>query len=440
MSSQDAVPGLIPLLSVLQCAVCRTSDWGTIADGPTTRVACAGCGHYHVFQQGILRVRYSAEHADVRREREAVRQIELNPELGGWRETYEHPETTAPDLKAAYLSLPYGDGSFRFEEPGYFANVRRFAPEFDFVSGLLPASRGRLLDLGADGTWSTARLAALGFESIALDITDHLTLGDLYQSEQTRYARVMADMHEPIFCDSSFDAVTAFNVLHHSRRLSDVAARMAALLKPGGVLGFVEPYVQNDAQLQAFGEPQLEAGVSENLHSIAEWHRTFEQAGLRLKTFSISDSFNAIYQKPASGLLEPGLAVTSDGGVEGYYAARLSGQLLTPAVRANEPVTFRIAITNQGPAGWASRGPWPIRLSYHLRQVDPDGSTTMLAFDSERTLLTEFLAAGQTVELLVPVTFERPGRYELEFDLVHEARCWFAERGGTTCVLRCDVR
>ena len=300
------------LLPVFKCPKCSSSRWRveTVNSGDA-RIDCAGCAHSHRFERGILWVHLLDEHHDVTNERVAVKPSEGVPELGGWHERYESVERTGLALRNAYLSLPYGDGGSHFAQPGYFANVKRFAKEFDFIASQLP-THGMALDIGADGTWSTARMAARGLTCIALDITDHLVLGDLYQTRYPPYARINVDMHENVFLDASFDVVTAFNALHHSRRLPAVAERIAAVLKPGGILGFVEPYVQNPEQERAFGAPQSSIGISENIHTIQEWDRAFHRVGLSLTTCATSEAFCAIYTKAANQSDDPSELLKTD--------------------------------------------------------------------------------------------------------------------------------
>ena len=250
--------------------------------------------------RGIVFIRLDAEHDEVVQERASVPATEQAPELGGWRESAD-PLALDPasSLGQAYLSLPFGLDSPHFREPGYFQNVQRFAAEFALILRHLP-ERGVLLDMGADGTWSTAALARRGLSCIALDITDHLALAHLFQTACPPYALVNVDMHAPVFADSSLDVVTAFNAMHHSKRLDELAANVARMLKPGGVLAFIEPYVQNAAQEAAFGAPQTACGINENVHTVQRWHEAFTRAGLDLEVFALSDSFNAVFRKPLS--------------------------------------------------------------------------------------------------------------------------------------------
>jgi hypothetical protein len=79
-----------------------------------------------------------------------------------------------------------------------------------------------------------------------------------------------------------------------------------------------------------------------------------------------------------------------------------------------------------------------VRLSYHVSRVTSPGLEAV-AFDNERTLLTSFVCPGDPQTFVVPVTLGEPGDHEIEFDLVHEARTWFKDRGGRTAVARVDV-
>ncbi len=69
-------------------------------------------------------------------------------------------------------------------------------------------------------------------------------------------------------------------------------------------------------------------------------------------------------------------------------------------VRPGDGCDFVVTLACRGRAAWASRGPTPIRLSYHVLRVTDAGT---------------------------------------EVDLVHEAVCWFHERGSRTAVSRVVV-
>lgn len=85
------------------------------------------------------------------------------------------------DLRDAILALPHGDDSQYYRGAGYFSNVRRSGPAFEFLLRHLDARPGeRLLDVGADLTWSTSHMARRGLDCTALDINHHLSVGRLF--------------------------------------------------------------------------------------------------------------------------------------------------------------------------------------------------------------------------------------------------------------------
>jgi SAM-dependent methyltransferase len=427
MDADDPVPTF--LLAVLRCPSCRAQRWTVAASRDA--VSCGVCGSSHRVSNGILQLNVIDLHPEVAQERASVPATEMAPDLGGWKESYTSAADPASSLALAYLSLPYGNDSPHFQEPGYFQNVRRFSAEFDFICSHLP-DQGLLLDIGADGTWSTARLAQHGLTCIALDITDHLGLAHLFQTASPRYGLLNVDMHEPIFVNEAFDVITAFNALHHSRRLYALAANIARMLKPGGVCGFIEPYVQNRQQEAAFGGRQRGVGINENIHTIERWDEAFFKAGLSLEAFALTDSFNAIYRKAHR-------AATRRPVLDDFYHAALSVTPETAETSRGTPVLFEVMVAGRGRAAWATRGPEPtVRLSYHISRITAEG-TEMVAFDNARTMLPEFVGPGAPKRLTVAVILSEPGSYLVEFDLVHETICWFKDRGGQTATARLSV-
>lgn len=431
----DPLATLVPLL---RCAGCGSTAWAVTAAGAHRLVRCEGCGASHEHRDGVLWVTVADEHPEVVSERRSVAAIQESPALGGWQDGGAAAAEADPQLRAAYLALPYANDLPHFGQPGYFTNVARFAPEFDLIADQVTrATRGRdgaaarplrLLDVGADGTWSTARLAARGFECVALDITDHLMLARLYRDVAPPYAAINVDMHHPVFRDESFDVITAFNALHHSTRLDSLVANLARMLRPGGLLGFVEPYVETEAQKLAFGDAQKDAGINENVHTLAEWHEALTAAGLSLDAWGLTIAFNAVYRKggPARGFWDEA------------YRAEVQVAPSHTRVAAGTPVRFTVTVANHGTSIWSNAPPRPVRLSHHVRRLGAHGSE-MVAFDNPRTELRGFLPPHHVHTYVVEVALEAPGEYEVEFDLVHETVTWFADRGGVTGRARITV-
>jgi len=377
-------------------------------------------------------------------ERAAVVETERIARLGGINDEFDNLAAATGALKDAILALPYGNGSRYYREPGYFSNVAAFAPVFDYVvSELGCAAGGRILDIGADLTWSTAQLAKRGFEAVAIDINHHLPVASVFQESGPRYACVNVDMHARAFGDASFDGVTAFNALHHTGRLQALADNIARVLKPGGRLGFVEPYCLDAARKADFGAAQSACGVNEHVYLLEEWHFAFVSAGLELVTFLLTDSFNAIYRKPAAARARALTSVVQarEALFADYYDAALSvGPLHDQSAEAGDRLQIPVHVVNQGRAGWASVGAMPVYLSYHLSRVDRT-NVTLVAFDNPRVSFPAFLGPGQSIVLSLDIQVPSDvGEYLAEIDLVHEGQTWFVGRGVRPETVRIAVR
>jgi SAM-dependent methyltransferase len=431
-----AAPGLDPvtaqLASILRCVGCGATDFAAAADAFT----CGGCGARVLLRDGVPQVRGADEDAAITREREAVRQMEAAPLQRPTDFSLASLLVDDGPLADAFAALPYDDGSAFFRDNDYFQNVSRFAGVFDYVTARLGTSSGGwVLDVGADLTWSTSRLAARGWRAVGIDINDHLQASRVLRRRGPDYAVVNMDMHLPGFRAGAFDAITAFNALHHTHRLEALIGTLVESLKPGGRFVVVEPYWYVEAVRQAFGAAQIEAGINENVYRLEEWHRWFVQAGLELETFMISHSFNAVYVKHAAGTGARTLTLPMAEAElfrRHYDVAFEAPAALAGTVPAGARFELPITVVNRGQAGWSSEGQIPVLASFHLLRRDGD-IAALAAFDNERTPLAGYLPPGAAQLLRLRVQAPpAPGRYELALDLVHEGRCWFSERGGGT--------
>jgi SAM-dependent methyltransferase/uncharacterized protein YbaR (Trm112 family) len=439
----------------------------------TAALFCDTCGAVYPFREGVLHLSDPGGDAVVDAERQGSIDTEHDASMGGISGEFDDLAHATGDLREALLALPSGTasgttsgtavgggGARYYAEPGYFANVRRCARGFDFVVNHLDLRDDlRLLDIGADLTWSTAWLARRGLRCTAIDINHHLPVGRLYQDAfGITYDLVNVDAHAPAFRDAAFYRVTAFHALHHSGHITALAANLARALAPGGLLGLCEPFCTTEAQRQAFGQALIEIGVNEHVYTLDEWHGAFSAAGLRLRALLLTESFNAIYEKPAEATAETAAAAGASSLFARFYDGRLDlpqGALVI--ARAGETLEVPVLVTNRGIGTWCSESEIPIRLSYHVSRLDTgpgdrdnavvDGvatagagataspraiARTLVAYDNPRTPLPGDIAPARPVLMtLVIACPAAPGRYLIDIDLVQERITWFADRGFT---------
>lgn len=438
-------PSLDLLARITQCTRCRGRRFNASGDGLT----CVACGNALATIDGVLQAPRDGEDDAIDRERRAVLDLEQVGATGPFDFSFDRLLAGAGPLRTAFLSLPYDDGSAFFREAEYFRNVSQFASTFDAVVSRLPLPTGSVVvDVGADLTWSTARLAARGWQAVAIDINHHLVASRVFRERGLAFAAVNVDMHAPLFADGVLDAVTAFNAMHHTHRLDALVENLARTLKPGGYLAFIEPYWVHEHNRATFGESQIEAGINENVYRLEEWHRTFITHGLEPVMATAGRSFHGLYRKGDTPAARRSLSLdrARDDFFSRGYRGTLSGPADVIAVEANTAVEIPIVVSNHSHAGWTSDSQIPIFLSYHLRRIDPsdaEASSRLVAFDNPRTALAGTLYPGDTAVVPLRVTApDAPGDYALDVDLVQEGMTWFADRGmaPTTVALRVIAR
>lgn len=138
----------------------------------------------------------------------------------------------------------------------------------------------------------------------------------------------------------------------------------------------------------------------------------------------------AIARRPRAGRLVAGVVAVPEAPATPPWGAAL--EVRTPeAAGCGTMVLAEVTARNTGGLDWSpATGSWPhLHLSHHL--LGADG--TLRQRDGERITLPRIVAPGDAV--CFPFTFrapDAPGSYLLEWDLVSEGECWFAECGSRT--------
>jgi hypothetical protein len=96
------------------------------------------------------------------------------------------------------------------------------------------------------------------------------------------------------------------------------------------------------------------------------------------------------------------------------------------SLAADQSQRVRVEVINRGPCVWSQL----VHLGYHWWPLD---KTAPAVFDGPRGFLPDFLRPGDAVTISIELRApDRPGRYRLEYDLVHENVVWFSNKGGQT--------
>jgi hypothetical protein len=105
------------------------------------------------------------------------------------------------------------------------------------------------------------------------------------------------------------------------------------------------------------------------------------------------------------------------------------------AGRSNDVVEVPVRVRNESDLTFCFSNS-PIGLSYHLRSEAGE----MLTYDNSRSYFHRPLEPAQERDCKVLVRCpEKPGKYQLEIDLVWEGICWFKQHGNLAPVVNLNV-
>jgi ubiquinone/menaquinone biosynthesis C-methylase UbiE len=107
----------------------------------------------------------------------------------------------------------------------------------------LPSKGQKVLDVGCATGAVSRGLARLGFEVIGADISPELIeiAEKRAMQEGIAVTYLTEDAEKMSFLDNSFDAIIAFNLLHHFPHIDILAQELVRVCKPGGYIFTFDP-------------------------------------------------------------------------------------------------------------------------------------------------------------------------------------------------------
>ena len=106
--------------------------------------------------------------------------------------------------------------------------------------------------------------------------------------------------------------------------------------------------------------------------------------------------------------------------------------------KLNEPIYFKLTISNTGSSRWLHKNIKDlgvVMLGVHLY----DDNDKLINLDYFRDRFEQDVNPGQIIEKRISLTFDKPGKYSLAFDLVSEGVCWFENVGSEPKSVRVTV-
>jgi SAM-dependent methyltransferase/uncharacterized protein YbaR (Trm112 family) len=256
------------LLEILECPVCHQGNWRLESFKMDSReirsgkLTCQDCRKIYSVNHGILNCLIS-DHPWIESARRSYRRSkastsdEWSPEQLARREHLENTYTS--DSRANFTQL-----------------MKR-----------LPAGDGWALDLGSGTGWTTSQIAALGYKSIALDISadNKLELGECFFDGNIYFDRVLADMNRLPFKTRSLSLAAASAALHHSYDLKGAVREISRTLISDGRLELANEPVKGLAEA-LLPRPRIEdEDVKEATYSLSTWESILSSYGFETRIF-----------------------------------------------------------------------------------------------------------------------------------------------------------
>jgi LCP family protein required for cell wall assembly len=120
------------------------------------------------------------------------------------------------------------------------------------------------------------------------------------------------------------------------------------------------------------------------------------------------------------------------------YSAQYDDEGSTPnSLKAGQEFETQVTVRNNGFLEWNIEGSSKIRLGTHWLNRD---TQEVVIWDGDRGLLPEDVSHAEeaTVEINIKAP-DTPGRYILQYDMVHEGVTWFSEKGVIPLEVSVDV-
>ena len=330
------------------------------------------------------------------------------------------------------------------------------------LNGLQLAPGMSVLDFGAGSCWASRWLTQLGMEAIALDVSaTALKIGrELYARQPVIGERpaprfVLFDGHRIDLPDASVDRIMVLDAFHHLLNPAEVLGEMGRVLKPGGIAGFSEPGPAHSRSSQSQYEMRnfkvLEDDI--DMQKIWAWASKAGFARLRLAVYAPhtflltlpefedyldagapNKTFADVTRERMRGvrlffLHKAGFAPL-DSRSRAALAARLEVKLASSSVKAGEPLTAQVSVTNSSRAVWLPRGAGRGAVLLGSRLIEPSAQPPEPVRHGLTPGSGRPVQPGETVQLEVTIAAPpKGGSYVLEFDLVSEEIAWFSQVG-----------
>lgn len=319
----------------------------------------------------------------------------------------------------------------------------------------------KVLDFGAGTCWVSKMIWQMGCSVVSTDVSaEALKLGkELFEKypvpKNTRsdWEGRVYDGHRIDADDNTFDRIICYDVFHHVPNQEETIKEFYRVLKDGGIIAFSEPLGKHSTSAESQKEMRdftvLENDL--NMHALKDLFNSVGFKGPYFKiatdpslAVSVEDRDEIMQGRPPRHILSNIQDFVGSKGIFSFTRGDpipdsrrpegLSHQI-TPekseySVPVGDVLQVDLTVENNGRSRWLHDNTDVFGVvNIGTQLIDP--SSREVIADHARARFPRDIETGESYQIAIPLTFDKPGTYHARIDLVSEYVCWFADQGST---------
>jgi ubiquinone/menaquinone biosynthesis C-methylase UbiE len=330
-----------------------------------------------------------------------------------------------------------------------------------------------VLEFGAGSCWAARFLSQLGCRVIAVDVSaTALKMGQELYARHAPFGNTLPaefrlfDGYRLPVPDESVERIICLHALHHVPNPATIISEFGRVLKEGGIAGFAEPGPQHSTSTQSQDEMRT-FGVIENDVRIEEIWRDANAAGftdLKLALFNVppfllsvdefenfqrggkierkySEATRAYLKNQRTFFLYKGEPQGADSRFPDDLSAVIRIKSSKLVVEEGKNIELAAHVKNDSSSIWLPRnaGVGAVLLGCHV--LDRNGKSLYRSYHWEALTPGDGIpiGPGEKIDVNVIMPPLPIGEYVLEFDMVSNDVCWFAQNHSPTVRVDLEV-
>ena len=327
----------------------------------------------------------------------------------------------------------------------------------------------KVLDFGAGTCWVSKMIWQMGCSVVSTDVSaEALRLGEELFSKYPVPKNTKSDWEARLFDghridaeDDTFDRIISYDVFHHVPNQEETIKEFFRVMKDGGIIALSEPLGNHSSSAESQKEMR-DFTVLENDLDMHGLKALFNNAGFKGPYFKIAaDPTLGISIEDRDAVMRGELPNHILSNIQDFVGSKgifwftkgdpipdsRRPQGLSHTITPSQPeftatagglLQVPLTLVNNGTSRWLHDNLDVFGVvNVGTQIVDPESGEVLA--DHARARFPRDIDAGETYEIEIPLTFDKPGVYHARIDLVSEYVCWFSDQGSKPVIIKVTV-